>query len=236
MSGIESLLRAAGLGGALALGFCACGQVADGSGELGTSGDTSIAGRRENPSGGAGGSGSVGGSAQSGGVPSLASGGSNVVVVTGGSSANGAASGHAECGVAWRSISGPSPAQGLVGTFNGEPFEIAPEDLRVGLDCPSPEDRPPELFLSFELKSEQSERLLFMVRHCAAFVYLPDLSALDLTLDADVAIERRSDPQSSSPAVGHIVLRAAATATTPEMVLEFDFSSFVGGPTTVCVG
>jgi hypothetical protein len=135
------------------------------------------------------------------------------------------------CGVLWGVVERSAlPADGVVvGSYNGKPFEIPAERALAELECPSPLSEPPALHLSFEL-----EQLVFVIRGCQAFVYLPDLSAIDLTMSAEATVEPNAFD--GSTAAGHWVLRAPATATTPEITVEFSLSAPMGSPMTVCVG
>jgi hypothetical protein len=114
------------------------------------------------------------------------------------------------CGVLWGVVERSAlPADGaLVGSYNGKPFEIPAERALAELECPSPLSAPPALHLSFEL-----DELVFVIRGCQAFVYLPDLSAVDLTMSAEATVEPNAVLDGST-AAGHWVLRAPATATT----------------------
>ena len=205
----------------VALALAACGQVADGGATESTTGGVEATASATSRGGaGAAPSASAGGAA--GGAGILAP----VAVPT--------EVEKTSCGVLWGVVDASAlPADGvLVGSYNGKPFEIAAESVLAELECPSPLTEPPKLHLSFELEEEQ---LVFVIRDCEAFVYLPDLSAIDLTMSAEATVEP-SARLDASRAAGHWLLRAAATPTTPEITLEFSLSTPMGAPTTICVG
>jgi hypothetical protein len=207
--------------GAVALALTACGQVADGGATESTTGGVEATASPSSRGGAGAASGAgAGGAAGGAGMPVP------VAVPT--------QRERTSCGVLWGVVD-PSalPADGvLVGSYNGKPFEIPAESVLAELECPSPLTEPPKLHLSFELEEEQ---LVFVIRDCEAFVYLPDLSAIELTMGAEATVEP-SARLDASTASGHWLLRAAATPTTPEITLEFSLSAPMGSPTTICVG
>jgi hypothetical protein len=214
----------------VALALAGCGQVADGgASESSTGGGAPTA----NPTSGGGGAPTAnpasGGGASGASSASATAGRTGIVVpvpvATPGEKTS--------CGVLWGAVD-PSalPADGvLVGSYNGTPFEIPAERVLADLECPSPLSEPPALHMSFELEAEQ---LVFVIRGCTAFVYLPDLSAIDLTMSAEATVEPNG--VDGSTAAGHWVLRAAATATTPEITVEFSLSAPMGAPLATCIG
>jgi hypothetical protein len=224
-----------------ALAMAGCGQVADGGATESTTG-----GAAESTTGGATESTTGGGDATAM-FPSGGGAGGASSPDAGSGAGAGPSAGRAgipepvplpiepertSCGVLWGVVDRSAlPADGaLVGSYNGKPFEIPAERALAELECPSPLSDPPALHLSFEL-----DELVFVIRGCQAFVYLPDLSAVDLTMSAEATVEPNAVLDGST-AAGHWVLRAPATATTPEITVEFRLSAPMGPPMTVCVG